>query len=32
MVLDIDSEELNTFDETDEKHLLQITNLITSFS
>lgn len=32
MVLDIDSEELNTFDETDEKHLLQITKLITSFS
>ncbi|MBI2280360.1 MAG: GAF domain-containing protein [Bacteroidetes bacterium] len=32
MVLDIDSEELNTFDETDEKHLLQITKLIMSFS
>lgn len=31
MVLDIDSEELNTFDETDEKHLLQFTKLISSF-
>lgn len=32
MVLDIDSEKLNTFDETDEKYLLQISKLITSFS
>lgn len=32
MVLDIDSEELNTFDAIDEKHLFQLTKLITSFS
>lgn len=32
MVLDIDSEELNMFDTTDEKYLLQLTKLITSFS
>lgn len=32
MVLDIDSEELNTFDTTDEKYLLQLTKLVTSFS
>jgi L-methionine (R)-S-oxide reductase len=32
MVLDIDSEELNMFDKTDEKHLLQLSKLITSFS
>ena len=32
MVLDIDSEELNMFDKTDEKYLLQLTKLITSFS
>lgn len=32
MVLDIDSEELNTFDSIDEKYLLQLTKLVTSFS
>lgn len=32
MVLDIDSEKLNTFDKIDEKYLLQLTELITSFS
>lgn len=32
MVLDIDSEELNTFDAVDEKHLLQLAKLISSFS
>jgi GAF domain-containing protein len=32
MVLDIDSEELNMFDKTDEKYLLQLTKLISSFS
>lgn len=31
MVLDVDSVELNTFDETDEKYLLQLTQLISSF-
>jgi len=31
LVLDIDSEELATFDEIDEKYLLQITQLISSF-
>lgn len=32
MVLDIDSEELNTFDIIDEKYLLQLTQLISTFS
>ena len=32
MVLDIDSDELNSFDKTDEKFLLQITKLIPAFS
>lgn len=32
MVLDIDSEELNFFDKTDEKFLLQLTKLIQTFS
>lgn len=32
MVLDIDSEELNTFDTIDENYLLQLTKLISSFS
>lgn len=32
MVLDIDSEKLNTFDKIDEKYLIQLTKLITSFS